>query len=124
MLVRIKKNVIASKSMTNKCSQQQDANILEILCAALEVTRKIIKIDAVLDMVLSHKSNSLMNDISLGKFTFNIGLILRDSIFHSKMLLNSEVWHSVTKYQIEELEVIDRMLVRHTLNAHRKTALE
>ena len=67
---------------------------------------------------------SLMNDISLGKFTINIGLILRDSIFLSKMLLNSEVWHSVTKCQIEELEVIDRMLVRHTLNAHSKTALE
>ena len=30
----------------------------------------------------------------------------------------------MTKCQIEELEVIDRMLVRHTLNAHSKTALE
>ena len=37
---------------------------------------------------------SLMNDISLGKYTIQIGLILRDSIFLSKMLLNSEVWHS------------------------------
>ena len=31
-----------------------------------------------------------------GKFTVEVGLILRDSIFVSKMLLNSEVWHSVT----------------------------
>jgi hypothetical protein len=65
-----------------------------------------------------------MSDISLGQFTMQIGLILRDSIFVSKMLLNSEVWHAVTKSQIEELEVIDRMLLRHTLNAHSKTAVE
>ena len=67
---------------------------------------------------------SLMNDISLGKFTIQIGLILRDSIFLSKMLLNSEVWHSLTKSQVEELEVINRILMRYTLKAHSKTAIE
>ena len=67
---------------------------------------------------------SLTKDISLGKFTIQIGLILRDSIFVSKMLLNSEVWHSVTKNQIEELEIVDKILLRHTLNAHSKTGLE
>ena len=67
---------------------------------------------------------SLMNEISLGKFSMNIGLILRDSIFLSKMLLNSEVWHSLTKCQIVELEVSDRMLMRYILNAHSKTGLE
>ena len=67
---------------------------------------------------------TLMKDISLGKFTMQIRLILRDSIFLSKMLLNSEVWHSVTKSQIEELEIVDRMLVRYTLNAHSKYVLE
>ena len=67
---------------------------------------------------------SLMNEISLGKFSINIGLILRDSIFLSKMLLNSEVWHSLTKCQIVELEVSDRMLMRYILNAHSKTGLE
>ena len=32
-----------------------------------------------------------------------LSLTLRDSIFVSKMLLNSEVWHAVTKNQIEDL---------------------
>ena len=67
---------------------------------------------------------SLIKDVSLGKFTIQIGLILRDSIFVSKMLLNIEVWHSVTKSQIDDLEVIDKILLRHTLNAHSKTSLE
>ena len=52
------------------------------------------------------------------------GLMMRDSIFTSKILLNSEVWHSVTKSQLEQLEVIDRMLLRQVLSAHSKTGLE
>ena len=56
---------------------------------------------------------SLMNEISVGKFRIQIGLILRNSIFLSKMLLNSEVWYSLTKYEIEELEKVDIILIRH-----------
>ena len=39
-------------------------------------------------------------------------------------MLNSEVWHSVTKIQIEEIDVIDRILLRQILNAHSKTAID
>ena len=67
---------------------------------------------------------SLMRDMSMGKFAIQIGLILRDSIFVSKMLLNSEVWHCLTVNQIIELEKIDRILLRHILNAHSKTGIE
>ena len=49
---------------------------------------------------------------------------MRDSIFLSKMLLNSEVWHSVTKSHLEELEIVDKILLRHLLNAHSKTGIE
>ena len=46
---------------------------------------------------------SFMKDVSLGTYAIQIGLVLRDSIFLSKMLLNSEVWHSLTKPQIQEI---------------------
>ena len=49
---------------------------------------------------------------------------MRETIFGSKMLLNSEVWHGVTKSQIEEMEIIDRNLLRQILSAHSKTAIE
>ena len=49
---------------------------------------------------------------------------MRDTIFGSKMLLNSEVWHSLTNNQIEQLEVLDRSLIRQLLGAHSKTAIE
>ena len=67
---------------------------------------------------------SLMTDISLGRFAIQIGLILRDSIFISKMLLNSEVWHSVSKSNIQELEKVDKILLRNILDAHSKTPVE
>ena len=40
------------------------------------------------------------------------------------MLLNSEVWHSLTKVQINNLEIMDRRLLRKILNAHSKTSIE
>ena len=68
------------------------------------------------------KSN--LSDVNYGRYMLQTGLLMRDSIFVSKMLLNSEVWHSVTKSQLEELEIVDKILLRHLLNAHSKTGLE
>ena len=67
---------------------------------------------------------SQLNDANFGKFFLQSGLVLRDTVFVSKVLLNSEVWHSLTKSQIEDLEVIDRILLRDILKAHCKTGLE
>ena len=68
------------------------------------------------------KSNP--KDINYGRFMLQTGIIMRDSIFTSKMLLNSEVWHSLTKSQVEDLEIVDRALFRHILNARCKTGLD
>ena len=70
------------------------------------------------------QKKSMLSEVNYGRFTIQTGLIFRDSIFMSKILLNSEVWHSVTKYQIEELEQIDRILFRNILDAHSKTGIE
>ena len=67
---------------------------------------------------------SLLKDVGFGRFEIQTGLLSRDSIFMSKILLNSEVWHALTKTQIEELEVLDKILLRQILNAHSKTAIE
>ena len=67
---------------------------------------------------------SLVKSVGFGRFDIPTGLLMRETIFGSKMLLNSEVWHSVTKSQIEEMEIIDRNLLRQILGAHSKTAIE
>ena len=67
---------------------------------------------------------SMLNDANFGKFTIQTGLTLRDTNFSSKVLLNSEVWHSLTKIQIASLEIIERRLMRKFFDAHSKTSLE
>ena len=62
--------------------------------------------------------------MGFGRFEIPTGLLMRDTIFGSKILLNSEVWHSLLKSQIEQLEVIDRNLIRQILGAHSKTGIE
>ena len=65
-----------------------------------------------------------MNDGNFGKYAMQTGLVLRNTNFLSKVLLNSEVWHSLTKLQIENLEKVDRILMRKIFNAHSKTPIE
>ena len=59
---------------------------------------------------------SMLNDGNFGKYAIQTGLVLRDTTFTSKVLLNSEVWHSLTKLQIESLEIVDRRLMRNIFN--------
>ena len=66
----------------------------------------------------------MLSDANFGKFTVQTGILFRDSTFVSKVLLNSEVWHSMTKVQIEDLEVIDKILFRNILQAHSKLNLK
>ena len=67
---------------------------------------------------------ALLNEISLGYHYIEIGLILREAILLSKMLLSAESWHRLFLYQIEKLEEVDRMFFRKLFNAHAKTGTE
>ena len=53
-----------------------------------------------------------------------VGLMLRDAMFVNGVLTNSEAWHSITKKNIEDLEVMDRSLIRYIIGAHAKTQNE
>ena len=55
---------------------------------------------------------SMIEGISLGKHYFRIAVLLRDSLFLSSILNNSEVWYKVTEGEIEELELLDRTLLK------------
>ena len=64
---------------------------------------------------------SMIDNISLGKHYFKIALLLRESIFLSSILTNSEVWYRVTKSEIEELEIVDRSLLKRILSVPNST---
>ena len=68
---------------------------------------------------ISNIMNTL-KEVSLGQYHFEIATLLRESIFLSSVLLNSETWLNLTKSNIEELEKIDETLLRRILNAGSK----
>ena len=67
---------------------------------------------------------AILNEVSLGYQYIEIGLILRESILLSKMLLSAESWHKLFLYQIEKLEEVDRMFFKQLFNCHSKTGIE
>ena len=64
---------------------------------------------------------SMVGKISLGKHFFKIAFLLRETIFLSSILTNSEVWYRLTKSDVEELELLDRSLLRRILSVPNST---
>ena len=69
----------------------------------LNITKRISKGFGKIAQIIS-----MIESISLGKHYFRIAVLLRDSLFLSSILNNSEVWYKVTEGEIEELELLDR----------------
>ena len=67
---------------------------------------------------------ALLTDMPFGKRRLQIGLMLRDAMFLNGVLFNSEAWHSVQLKHIEELELIDRSLMRFIIGSHSKAPSE
>ena len=67
---------------------------------------------------------AILHEVSLGYQYIEIGLILRETMLLSKMLLSVESWHRVFMYQIEKIEEVDRMFYKQLFNSHSKTAIE
>ena len=64
---------------------------------------------------------SMIEKISLGKHYFKIAFLLRESIFLSSVLTNSEVWYRLTKADLEELEILDRSLLKRIFSVPNST---
>ena len=58
---------------------------------------------------------NILKELCLGQFEFSTAMILRETMFLSVMLLNAETWHEITKENIEELESVDRNLLKRIL---------
>ena len=58
---------------------------------------------------------NILETVSFGNFFFEIAMTLRESMFLNAILTNAEVWYNLTKSEIEELEELDRCLLRKFL---------
>ena len=67
---------------------------------------------------------NMLSKITLGSHYFKTAILLRESLFLSKILPNSEAWYGLKKNEIEELEALDRMLIRSILKTLLSTPSE
>ena len=67
---------------------------------------------------------NLLDGIPFGKFYHEVAIILRNSLFVSSVLYNSEVWYNLTKAELNLLETVDVDLLRGILKAPKSTPKE
>ena len=67
---------------------------------------------------------ALLTDMPFGKRRLQIGLMLWDAMSVNVALFNSEAWSSLNMKHIEEIETIDRTLMKFIVGAHAKTPSE
>ena len=53
----------------------------------------------------------IVNRISLGRHFFKIALALRESLFLSSILTNSEVWYNLSEADLNDINLLDRKLL-------------
>ena len=61
---------------------------------------------------------SILDDICFGKYFFEVGIILRNSLLISSLLTNAESWYNLTKSDIKELESADESLLRRIMEPY------
>ena len=67
---------------------------------------------------------AILEEIPLGEHKMEIGLQLRQAMLLNGMLFNSEVWHSISDYEIGMLEKVDEHLLRALVQGHSKLPIE
>ena len=79
--------------------------------------KKVAKAQAVInDIILTLESSHL------GQYYFEIAKTLRNSLFLSVLLNNSEVWYNVSKADIRSLEAADSQLLKRILETSSKAS--
>ena len=67
---------------------------------------------------------NIVREISLADHYFSIGILRRQTIFLSTIVLNAETWVNLTENNIEELEKIDRILLKRIFEAPSSTSIK
>ena len=67
---------------------------------------------------------TMLEGIPFGRFYYQVGIILRNSLLVSSLLCNSESWYHVTNSELELLESVDLSFLRKLLKAPRATPKE
>jgi hypothetical protein len=64
----------------------------------------------------------ILQSMFFGKFYFEVALVLRSSLLHSSLLLNSEAWVNLSDQNIRGLEQTDEILLSRILDSAANTS--
>ena len=73
---------------------------------------------------ISSEITNMLDTITLGEHFYSTALLLRESKFLNGILTNCEVWYGLSKEDTNELEILDRMLLRSFLKTPISTPTE
>ena len=57
----------------------------------------------------------ILKELCLGPYYFQVAIVMREALFLSVMLLNSECWTNLTKANMQELQLMDRLLIKRIM---------
>ena len=103
------------KAHNDVMSKKQDDKYVGDIISEDGKINKTVKARAMKGMGIISTIMNILKEVNLGNFHFETGLLLRESIFLSSMLLNSETWVNISKEEIEIMESLDRILMRRIL---------
>ena len=64
----------------------------------------------------------ILQSLFFGKYYFEVALVLRSSLLHSSLLLNSEAWLNLTEKNLRVLEQNDEILLSKILGCEANTS--
>ena len=67
---------------------------------------------------------NLLELVNFGNYYFETTIMFRESMLINGMLTNAEVWHNLLKTEINELENVDKLLLRTILKVPGSTPVE
>ena len=67
---------------------------------------------------------NLLKTVSFGSKFFEIVVTLREALLINGMLKSAEIWYGMKKKEINELEEVDKILLRKVLNAPSSSCTE
>ena len=67
---------------------------------------------------------SILEEICFGDYHFQVAVMLRNTLFISSVLCNSEAWYDITAEERDKLEQADENLLRRILECPAKTPKE
>ena len=67
---------------------------------------------------------TILQTVRFGEKYFHIALSLREAMFLNGILTNADVWYNFNKDDLEELEIVERLLLRRILSVPESTPNE